>query len=304
MSWSGSSADFEWHDEQVTYSEGSWGSESRLAFVRRIRRKNGASLSMDTDANLMVLQGALPQILSRLNANLPNITRRLLDTMRAQEWSYRVEPGGKAIVANITYLSQYFVDGVVAGQQILPASCSYQTVTRVAKIYRTGWTTDPPNTSDSTTDIGGTAIQGVGATATMLVPQVRFRINIIQDASITAQRMNDVANFLSGFVGTRNSSNFGPFVAGLLLCEGFNLTQTRMPYYEVTADFLYDDWAHHEQVADVGIDGRPNYTTGGNLAAVFWKRPTLLTTNFNLIFGSPTPDLLFQNRVFRGFPST
>jgi hypothetical protein len=296
------STDFEYHDEAVSYSEGSWGSEATYRLMRRVRRKNGNAIDLFNDIDRMVVQGVLPQPMQRLTTNTPSITRRTYDTMRCAEFTYSLDAKGLTLTANLLYTSPYFVDGVVSSSLILPSSSSYQTVTRIAKVYRTGWATDPPLTADTTTDIGGTAMQGAGATATMLVPQVRFRITTTQDASVSANYMNTIANGLAAFIGTRNSSSFGPFATGSLVCEGINITQTRMPYYEVTADYLYDDWGHHEQVAQVGADGRPNFTSG-NLSSVFWKRPTLLTSDFNLIFGSPTPVVAFQNRTIRGWVS-
>lgn len=300
MAWTQTTTDYEYHDEAISYSEGSWGSESTIRFVRRVRRKDKASLNLNVDPHQMMVQGALPNPMKRLTTTTPDITKRNLDTMRCAEVSYTLDAQGFTLTANLLYTTPYFIDAVVANDEILPSSSSYQTVTRIAKVYRTGWATDPPLTADSTADIGGTAIQGAGATATMLVPQVRFRITAMQDASISANYMNTVANGLAAFIGTRNSSSFGPFATGSLVCEGINITQLRMPYYEVTADYLYDDWGHHEQVAETGIDGRPNYSAG-NLAAVYWKRPTLLSTDFNLIFGSPTPNVAFQNRTIRGW---
>jgi hypothetical protein len=294
--------DFAYHDEQVSYSEGSWGSEATYRLVRRVKRRNNNAIDLVNDIDRMVVQGVLPQPMQRLTTNVPAITRRTFDTMRCAEFGYSVDAAGFTLTANILYTTPYFVDGVVSTSLILPSSSSYQTVTRIAKVYRTGWATDPPLTADTTTDIGGTAIQGAGATATMLVPQVRFRITATQDASVAANYMNTIANGLAAFIGTRNSASFGPFATGSLVCEGINITQTRMPYYEVTADYLYDDWGHHEQVAETGIDGRPNYSAG-NLAAVRWKRPTLLSSDFNLIFGSPTPNTQFQNRTIRGWVS-
>jgi hypothetical protein len=300
MAWSTTSADYEWHDESVFYSEGSWGSESTLRQIRRVRRQDKAALDLNSDPHNMMLQGAIPNPMKRLTTNVPDITRRNLDTMRCAEVSYTLDAQGLTLTVNILYTTPYFIDATVANDEILPSSSSYQTVTRIAKVYRTGWATDPPLTSDASTDIGGTAIEGAGATATMLVPQVRFRITATQDASIGANYMDTLANGLAAFIGTRNSVAFGPFPTGSLVCEGINITQTRMPYYEVTADYLYDDWGHHEQVAAVGADGRPNFTSG-NLSSVFWKRPALLSSDFNLFFGSPTPNAAFQNRTTRGW---
>lgn len=302
MAFQFTSTNFAWHDEQISYSEGSWGSESTYRVVRRIKRRNGSQIDLVNDIDLMVSEAALPQPMSRLTTTTPSIASRSFDTMRCAEFSYTVDAQGYTLTANILYTSPYFVDGVVDNNLILPSSSSYQTVTRIAKVYRTNWATDPPLGSDSTADIGGTAVQGAGATATMLVPQVRFRITATQDASVSSRYMDALANSLAPFIGTRNSSAFGPFAAGSLVCEGINITQSRMPYYEVTADYLYDDWGHHEQVAEVGTDGRPNWNAG-NLNAVYWKRPTLLTQDFNLFFGTPTPNANFQNRTLRGWVS-
>jgi hypothetical protein len=62
---------------------------------------------------------------------------------------------------------------------------------------------------------------------------------------------------------------------------------------------LWDAWAHHEQVAETGADGRPNLTSG-NLSAVYWKRLPRASEDFNEIFGTPV-DVNWRNRTLEGW---
>lgn len=301
MAWNFTSTTYEWHDEDLQYAEGSWGQESTATIVRRVRRKDQAIISPLTEYADMVAEGAVKGNLSTLTGMSPGSpTRRLQDTMRLVSTSYQPDAQLRSVRVTMRYATAWYIsDTAGATGLMLPSSMSWQTVTRMAKVYRQTWSVNPPATSNTSAEIGGVAIQGAGATATEQVAQMRLRFNFTRDASNTGQAMDTVANNLALALETRNSIAFNVFPAETLICEGYSITQTRMPFYDVTVDMLWDAWSHHEQVAETGADGRPNLTAG-NLAAVYWKRAAKGTYDYNLLFGSPV-DTAFRTRTFKGF---
>lgn len=166
----------------------------------------------------------------------------------------------------------------------LPSNTEYNTVNRSTTIYRTGYTVNPPQNSNASADVGGTAISGNTDGTTVFVPQTRIRARFLQDAS--AASMISQATRLASYVDKVNSATFLGCVQNSLVCEGMNLAPRTGEYYEIVFDFLFDPWYHHEQVATVGADGRPN-RTGSDLTEVKWKRLPRTSTDFNNIFGSP-----------------
>jgi hypothetical protein len=301
MAWNFSTATYDFHDEKLEYSEGSWNQESTATILRRVRRRNGTTFNPLTDPANMVSEGAVKGNLSNFGTSSPyTAANRVMDTMRCISTSYSWDVQLLTVLVTQRFASPYFVSDTSPNTGLmLPSSMSWQTVTRTSKIYRTGWSVNPPPTSDASADIGGTAVQGAGATGTERVAQMRLRFNFTRDASLVGGAMDTVANNLALALDTKNSIAFNVFPAETLICEGYNITLGRMPFYEVSVDMLWDAWAHHEQIAEVGTDGRPNWNSG-NLNAVYWKRAARASFDFNLLFGSPV-DTVFRARTFKGW---
>ena len=86
-----------------------------------------------------------------------------------------------------------------------------------------------------------------------------------------------------------------------MLCEGVTVSKTGAgtEYYEVIFEFLYDFWAHHEQVPTCTPDGRPTQGSTGP-SEVKWKRVGRDTADFNNIYGSPA-DAVLKNLIEKGY---
>lgn len=300
MSFHNSTTTYEWHDESVSASEGVFGTESTFRVTRRVRRIDGAQINVASEISVIISENVVPVPFQFLGAGPPSsLSNRLFDLVRCREWTYTVDPQRRTLTFSILYSTPYYVEDTTSNSFVLPSTVTYQTVTRMAKIYRRGWAVDPPPASDTSADIGGTAVDGAGQTTTVQVSQMRMRINTTQDASFTINKISTIVLALSSLPNARNSLAFGPFAAGYLVCEGFNITPTQTPFYEITIDILWDAWAHHEQVAETGADGRPNLTAG-NLSAVYWKRLPRASEDFNEIFGTPV-DVNWRNRTLEGW---
>jgi hypothetical protein len=285
MTWIPSTGNtFEYVNESATYREGAFGEESTYVIVRKIKRMNNGLIVVPNDFNLMVLEAALPKQSEPALPTSIGVTGRNFDALTCTGWSITIDPTRRSCTATITYSSNCYVDqyGTVARPD-WPVSTSYQSVTRLAKVYRRSWTTNPPTGSDASANIGGTAVGDSGATITMNVPQVRMRVTFTQSADASGADMVTRTTGFLAYVGKLNSAAFAGFGIGTVLCEGFNIVQTKMPEYQMVVDLLWDEWAHHEQVPTNGADGRPNWS-GSNLAEVRWVRPTRSTIDFNNIF--------------------
>lgn len=161
-------------------------------------------------------------------------------------------------------------------------------------IYRTGWSVTPPASSDSSADIGGTAVTGGFQGQSWLVSQIAIRVRITKDASF-APMINAVTD-LQGLIGSKNSSLFMGCPENSCICEGVSVTKTGQgtEVYEIICEFLFDPWYHHEQVATAAEDGNPKLN-GSGPAEVKWKRLPRTTNDFNGIFIGPTEQTLAEN---------
>lgn len=290
-----STANFTYNDVSKVYTEGAFNQESSYRIVRQVVKNNGSVWTLNADVASAVTEGVVPKQAETLIAPTTGVTERASRGMRCAGWSYSVDPTHKRLTFTITWTGMGFTDQFGSSPDvILPSSTSYNAVTRMAKIYRRSWTTVPPPGADASSNIGGTAVGDSGATITVHVPQVRMRVSLIGDASVVD--MQTAMQNVIGFTGKINSHTFAGFPIGTVICEGVNIVQTTMPRFEVVADFLYDDWAHHEQVATNGADGRPNWS-GSNLADVRWVRSTRVSDNFNNLFASTAQ----RDRTLKGW---
>lgn len=192
----------------------------------------------------------------------------------------------------------------------LPASIEYQASLRAMKMYKTGWTTQPPtvdgsfNPVDTTSaDIGGTSVKDPSGLEVQ-VPQTRVRLRIMRDASVT--KMEDQWTVVKDYIGKIYSGStsgaavkFFNFENGTIYCEGVSMTKLDHEYYEVIFDFLWDAYSHHEQVVDSEPWGDPKLQGNTlNYERVDWKRVPRAAANFNNIFTNE-PEL--KKIVARGY---
>jgi len=297
MAFQNSTTTYEWHTESRHFRESTYGTDSSFVEVIRVRRKDGGTFNLQTDPNVMRTQLIIPHPMASYITGTPSITNRNMGGLRCSSIDHRPDSSGRTLTTTITYTAHNYADNIKTNSVIFPSSTSYQTAVRTAKQYRTGWTVVPPPGSNSSADIGGTAIGGAGATLSEQIPQLRIKLRITQDASQgSSSYMNAVAQTLLAYVGCINSATFAGFAAGEVICEGFSLSPMTLPYFEANIDFLWDELAHHDQVAETGADGRVNWL-GSNVKTVIWQRIPRPSIDFNLIFSG---DNNFRDRTLRG----
>lgn len=192
-------------------------------------------------------------------------------------------------------------------QMLLPSSVEYQASTRSDKVWRVGsassspvMTLPPPASDKTTVDIGGAAInykEGVD----VQVPQVRFRMRLMRDASIAP--MKDQFAIVTSYLNKMNSAIFFDFPIGSMICEGVNMVKLENEYYEVIFDFLYDANYFHSQVPEMEPWGDVAITAGTppTIKRVDWKRHIYTTTDFNAIFTASASDIALKAYLEQGF---
>jgi len=192
-------------------------------------------------------------------------------------------------------------------QMLLPSSVEYQASTRSDKYWRVGSAasspvmTQPSNTLNvSSADIGGAAVnykEGID----VQIPQVRFRMRLMRDASIAP--MKDQFAIVSSYLNKMNSHVFFDFVNGSLICEGVNMVKLENEYYEVIFDFLYDANYFHSQVPEMEPWGDVAITAGTppTIKRVDWKRNVYAQVNFNNIFTASASDVATKAYLAQGF---
>lgn len=167
----------------------------------------------------------------------------------------------------------------------LPARTIYQTSRRSANAWRGNWTTSPPAGSDSTSDIGGSMISPGKTPQKIDVAQMKIRIKLLVDTSL--EPPTDVTASATAYVGRRNSAAFLGWPAGSLVCDSASLQQVHEEFYELSMEYTWDEWNHHNQTPETAPDGVTiKMASPTDVFAVFWKRETRASVDFNDIFGT------------------
>jgi hypothetical protein len=272
---------------------GEYREESTITERRHILRRDGTAFKIDTDTVNAEIEGALP----RRGDPAYTVGTGLTWQQFARFRGYTVEtlPNAGGAMFTLTWSTMYVLSEP-STYYTIGESVEFQSINRSMRIYRTGWTTNPPAASDASADIGGTATQGLGDSNVWPVNQCRIRMRFIQDAT-AVQIVTSAAN-LSNYNNTRNSATFLGCAARSLICEGVTFNPVKYEFYEVTFDFLFCPFFHHEQVPDLAPDGRPDRVSTGP-KTVKWKRLPRTETDFNNIYGGSTA---LKAIVERGYP--
>lgn len=258
----------------VDATYGDRGVGTRFVETITVVRNDGAALDFDGELATLISENVIPSMGELYTGS------SIAGAARARGYQARLGPG-KQVIVSIQYDTQYALDPCDGTSLYLPSSIAYQTVVRSTPVFRTGWTTAPPAGSDASADIGGSALAGGQVSTSQNVTQVRIKVAFTQDAVTNAI---SGAVVLTNYADKLNSEIFLGVAAGYLLCEGVNIVQTQHEFYTVQFDFLYDQWAHHSQVATLDGDGRIKQTSG-NPTEVKWKRVARSSTDFNNIYG-------------------
>lgn len=263
---------------------GQLGDEHEINQTILIEKLDGSNFNIVTDVEKAIDESVIPAVNQLYGSSPPATGTSWQQFARFRGYQLRTLDNGKA-TCDLRWTTYYTPNptSTTTLSYELPSSTEYQTVVRSTQIYRTSWTTNPPQSLDTSVDVGGTPISGNMSGQPMQVPQTRVRMRFMQDASAVA--MDTAATTLANYVDKMNSHAFLGCAIRTLVCEGVNVVKLAGEYYELVFDFLYDPWYHHEQVATVAADGRPN-RSGSDLAEVKWKRLPRSTTDFNNLYGS------------------
>jgi len=237
---------------------GEYREESTITERRHLVRNDGTAFDILKDTVLAEVEGALPRRGDPALASGTGVTWQQFARFRG----YTVEqlPNASGAMFTLTWSTMYVLSEP-STYYTIGESVEFQSINRSMRIYRTGWATNPPAASDASADIGGTATQGLGDSNVWPVNQCRIRMRFIQDATAT-QIVTSAAN-LSSYNNTRNSATFLGCAARSLICEGVTFNPIKHEFYEVTFDFLFCPFYHHEQVPDLAPDGRPDRVSTG-----------------------------------------
>ena len=283
-----SSTSFTWEDKSRTAQCGDIGDAHSVTVVRHIYRTDGTTLDVLEAPKLMEDEGAIPRR-GDLAYTAPNANITWQQYLRYR--GYRIEQLPNKAGAQMTHTWDTMYTMVVRPGPTayfhLPANIEEQSTTRSTKVFRTSWTTNPPSSSNATTaDIGGNSVQANGDGMAWPVNQTRIRLRFMQDA--TVKSMVSQLTSLTSYNNTTNNATFLNCPAYTLICEGVSGSWVKNEFYEISFDFLYDEWFHHEQVAALSADGRPRRGATGDLSRIDWKRLPRTATDFNNIYGGDT----------------
>ena len=285
------------------------------------------------DLNLMMDEGIIPYPGDLYGVWDPSSLRGTWQALaRCRTHSFETIDAKGRCAVTITWSTQAYVDPstiVTHGEaipdpnpivRILPASMELSTQLRTSRIYRKGWsvgvplvdgTTNMP-VNESTSDIGGTSTRDIKNGLEIPVTQTRLRLRIMRDA--TVDRMADQWDVLKDYVGkiharTATGAAIDPFLgfpAGSLVCDSVAMTKIDgTEYYEIVMDFLWDEFAHHDQSptleawGDIKMSG-----TGATLKAdeVKWERKPFSGVDFNNLLAAEPELLAYIERGYWTLP--
>ena len=285
-------------DRQIS-SGGGVGSESEIRDTISIVRKDSAFIPLDTEEENLIVENVLRAADTPFyNGDDPPAGSSWHQFARYRGHTLRYGSDKYSVFADRRWTTPTCVFPVTPSELDTGYQMAIQTEfnsrQRNMIIYRTGWATNPPAASDASADIGGTAVTGGFQGQSWLVSQIAIRVRITKDASY-APMLNAVTD-LQGLVGSKNSQTFMGCAANSCICEGVSVTKTGQgtEVYEIVAEFLFDPWYHHEQVATAAADGNPKLTSTGP-AEVKWKRLPRTSNDFNDIFVTPMEKTLAEN---------
>lgn len=280
------SGDYEWDVVALATKTGTLGTESEVTQERIIRRTDASVIDITVEEEAMITAGVL-RVSDSLYADPASPGMSWIQFARYRGHTLEYAEDKYAVRARMRWSTMYVVDPTSTETVLymLPCSTEYSGRTRNTRVFRTGWSVSPPSSSDASADIGGTAVTGGFQGKDWIVPQVSVRMRFLQDAS--AVPMDGAATTLGNYIGTISSATFLGFPAYSMICEGMSMSKSSngTEYYEISFDFVYDKWFHHEQVATAAEDGNPRMT-GTGPSEVKWKRLPRTATDFNNLFGS------------------
>lgn len=306
-------ASFEVFFVSSTETTSDWGGQNEIVQVYIIRKlDNGVVNYNGEDLNKLIVEGAIPAIGDLYGAWDPASVRGTWQALaRCRSITYETIDTIGRCRATVTFTTLANTNPntiVVLPAQVpspnpiknfLPASIEYSSSVRAAKLYRTGWTTQPP-TVDGTSylpvdttvaDIGGTSARNPKEGIDSFCSQVNFKLRLMRDATLApmAAQWTVVKDYIGKIhASTTSGSAVAPFFnfpAGTIICESVSMTKIEgTEYYEVVFNFLWDEFAFHDQVPELEAWGDVRMTgSPPTLYRVDWQRKKFSGVNFNNI---------------------
>ena len=288
-----STATFTYYQLSRVMTEPTLTSEGTITLELVVTRNNGNLIMISQDSKLLRDELIIP-----FNGEMyPTVAGDVWEKKcRFRGSNVRTMDGGRALAITLNYSGRYLVDPTTAATTYvyaLPVNTEYAVRMRSTTMYRTGYTTAPPPTLNSTAaDIGGTTISGADQGFTAQVQQASIRLRAVSDASVTSQLV--AASNLATYVNSINSAIFMGCAIGSVICEGVSFQELGDEYYEIAFEFLYDSFFHHEQVPEFDVDGKITRNATGSFARVDWKRLPRTSTDFNSIFSNAQIKFRFE----------
>lgn len=139
----------------------------------------------------------------------------------------------------------------------------------------------PSNGTASGSDMGGTGVDQAGEPVSQFIWQTALQITRRYNAG-TAIPWGSIWSAL----GQRNSATFEGAAAGQLLFKGVKVTTIEKCRFEVTYDFMGDQWYHMRQVPEREGDGRVRLNSSKKADVVRLIQPFPNTTSFATLTGN------------------
>jgi len=207
-------------------------------------------------------------------------TLRLRDISIEQ---FAVATGWGANVS-LRYSTKYELRNEDATKARLPVHRTIQPGVRIMPAWRDVNGANAPPTGaalQSTVDIAGTKLDEGGNPVAMEVPQLTVTLSGIIDSFQTNLTAYDTA--WSTYGRTLNNAAFMGYPSYSCLMTDIGFQHLEEEYYTARVGFLFDAYAHFEQVPQRETDGKVKLDTNGRASDVRWKRANIAASNWSAL---------------------
>lgn len=275
-------------NQSIQLSDAGTSGNHAISLTRRV--VSDTPLDITVGADFAQLQAHLGLPLKLLNAWS---TTTLMGTMRLRQTQVVPHMGGKGKIFDVTqqFDTMYRWTNVAAGggtdQYVLPITVAYEYGERPVQVYRNQtFGTQPSANANTTSDIGGSAVDRSGKPVESSVNSVTLKISLIVDTSgtISGQTLTSLYDDIDTIRGKWNNATFLNWSSNQLLCTAADVSPIRDEYYRASYSFLWDEWKLCDQKPNLDIDGFPAMNTNRQVKDVYWASRQRGSTDFNGIF--------------------
>lgn len=203
--------------------------------------------------------------------------------------------------AVITYGTEYMwakVGSPGTPSLVLPVEVSFAATERTVAVYRNpSFGTNPSANANTTTDIGGTAVDEEGRPVEGRIGSTMVGISLVFDASTSGNSLVGAYDDVSTVRGKWNSTSLLHWSANNVYCADADVSHVRDEFYRVTYRLRWDQWFDCEQMPLRDTDNVIKLNASGKASTVYWRSPSRTTIDMDAIIFAIAPNATIARQM-------